>query len=182
MEDCDCQIHTLSTQLNEILHAFTDLQQSHQLLQDTVRLNDQEVDEEIASLHSQLGFLRDEHTPTPNLSIFAMADPNQPPSIPTSPTPHVATVPNPITSKPNLKPAKPDAWDGTNHDAKSFWNRVLNYLGSFSGTAFSKPVMFILSLTTHVKSQSWTNTRQDWLANCLTCLLLTIAELLEDFV
>ena len=111
-----------------------------------------------------------------------MADPNQTPSIPTSSTPHVATVPNPITSEPNLKPAKPDAWDGTDHDAKPFWNRVLNYLGSFSGMAFSKQVVFVLSLTTHAKSQSWTNTRQDWLTNCPTHLPLTIMELLEDFV
>ena len=147
-----------------------------------VRLNDQEVDKEIASLCSQLGFLRDKCAPTPNLSIFAMADPKQPPSIPTSPTPHIATIPNPITSEPNLKPAKPDAWDGTDRDAKPFWNRVLNYLGSFSGTVFSKQVMFVLSLTIYAKSQSWTNTRQDWLVNCSTCLPLTITELLEDFV
>jgi len=52
----------------------------------------------------------------------------------------------------------------------------------FSGTAFSKQVMFILSLTTHAKSQSWTNTCQDWLTNCPTCLPLTIAQLLKDFV
>ena len=73
-------------------------------------------------------------------------------------------------------------WDGTDRDAKPFRNRVLNYFGSFSGTAFSKQVVFVLSLTTHAKSQSWTNTRQDWLANNPAQLLPTIPELLEDFV
>jgi len=56
-EDHDHCIHALSTQLNKILQAFTGLQWSHQLLQDTVRLNNQEVDEEIATLYSQLNFL-----------------------------------------------------------------------------------------------------------------------------
>ena len=165
MEDHDRQIHTLSTQLNEILQAFTDLQRSHQLLQDMVRLNGQEVDKEIASLCFQLSFLQDKHALTPNLSIFAMADPNQPPSISTSPTPHVATIPNLITSRPNLKPAKPDMWDSTDYDTKPFQNRVLNYLGLLSGMAFSKQVVFVLSLMTHashspgqthIKTGSWT--------------------------
>jgi len=185
MEDRDHRIHVLSNQLNEILQAFTGLQRSHQLLQDTVRLNDQEVDEEIATLHSQLDFMQDEHPPTPNLSIFATADANQPPSLPTSPHLQVAAIPNPTvssTAEPNLKPVKPDAWDSTDRDAKPFRNRVLNYLGSFSGTAFSKQVVFVLSLMTHAKSQSWTNTRQDWLANNPSRLLLTIAGLLEDFI
>jgi len=57
MEDCDRHIHTLNTQLNDILQAFTGLQQSHQLLQDTVRVNNQDVDEEIFILRSQLDFL-----------------------------------------------------------------------------------------------------------------------------
>jgi len=168
MEDRDRCIHVLSNQLNEILQAFTGLQRSHQLLQDTVRLNDQEVDEEIATLRSQLDFMRDERPPTPNLSIFAMADANQPPSLPTSPHLQVAAIPNPTvssTAEPNLKPVKPDAWDSIDRDAKPFRNRVLNYLGSFSGTVFSKQVVFVLSLTTHAKSQSWTNTCQDWLVN-----------------
>jgi len=152
-----------------------------------VQLNDQEVDEEIATLRSQLDFLRGERLPTPSLSaIFTTANPNQQPlPISTSPTPRVAAIPNPIpsnTSEPNLKPAKPDAWDGTDHDAKPFQNRVLNYLGSFSGTAFSKQVVFMLSLMTHVKSQSWTNTCQDWLANNPARLLPTIPELLENLV
>ena len=42
--------------------------------------------------------------------------------------------------------------------------------------------MFVLSLTTHAKSQSWTNTRQDWLANAPNRLPTTIASLLDDFV
>jgi len=106
------------------------------------------------------------------------------PPVQTTPAPQVVTIPNPIvsTSKPNLKPAKPDAWDGTERDAKPFQNRVLNYLGLFSGTAFSKQVVFVLSLTTHAKSQSWTNTRQDWLANCPDRLPPTIPALLDDFV
>ena len=148
-------------------------------------INDQEVDEEIATLRSQLDFMRDKHPPTPNLSIFATADANQPPSLPTSPHLQVAAIPNPTvssTAKPNLKPVKPDAWDGTDRDAKPFRNRVLNYLGSFSGTAFSKQVVFVLSLTTHVKLQSWTNTHQDWLTNNPSRLPLTIAGLLEDFI
>ena len=72
-------------------------------------------------------------------------------------TPQVATIPNPTvsnTSEPNLKPTKPDVWNSTECDAKAFQSKVLNYLGFFSGTAFSKQVMFILSLTTHAKSQS----------------------------
>ena len=187
VEDRDHHVHSLNTQLNEILQALTALQRSHQLLQDAVRLNNQEVDEEIATLRSQLDFLRGERHSTPTLSaIFATADPNQQsPPILASPTPQVATIPNPIvsnTSEPNLKPAKPDAWDGTERDAKPFRNRVLNYLGSFSGTALSKQVVFVLSLTTHAKSQSWTNTRQDWLANSPARLPPTIPELLEDFV
>jgi len=48
--------------------------------------------------------------------------------------------------------------------------------------AFLKQVVFVLSLTTHAKSQSWTNTCQDWLANNPSRLPLTIAGLLEDFV
>jgi len=57
VEDRDRHIHTLNTQLNDILQAFTGLQRSHQLLQDTVRVNNQDVDEEIFTLHSQLNFL-----------------------------------------------------------------------------------------------------------------------------
>ena len=57
VEDHDHHVHTLNTQLNELLQAFTTLQWSHQLLQDMVWLNDQEVDEEIATLCSQLDFL-----------------------------------------------------------------------------------------------------------------------------
>jgi len=186
MEDHDHHIHGLSTQLNKILLAFTGLQRSHQLLQDMVRLNDQEVDEEIATLRSQLNFLQDKCVSTPNLSVFTTADPNQPPpSISVNPTPQTTTFPNPITSntsEPNLKPVKSDAWDGTDCDAKPFWNRVLNYLGLFSGMAFSKQVMFVLSLTTHTKSQSWTNTCQDWLTNNPARLPPTISGLLEDFV
>jgi len=185
MEDHDHRIHVLSNQLNEILQAFTGLQRSHQLLQDTVRLNDQEVDKEIATLCSQLDFMQDECPPTPNLSIFATADANQPPSLPTSPHLQVTAIPNPTvlsTAEPNLIPVKPNAWNGNNRDAKPFRNRVLNYLGSFSGMAFSKQVVFILSLMTHAKLQSWTNIRQDWLANNPSRLPLTIAGLLEDFV
>ena len=185
MEDHDCHIHALSTQLNKILQAFTGLQRNHQLLQDMVRLNDQEVDEEIATLHFQLDFIWDECLPTPNLSIFATADPNQPPSIPTSPHLQVTTISNPVvlsTAEPNLKPVKPDMWNSTDHNAKPFWNRVLNYLGSFSGMAFSKQIVFILSPMTHAKSQSWTNTHQNWLTNNPSRLPPTIARLLEDFI
>ena len=57
MEDHDRHVHNLNTQLNEILQAFTTLQWSHQLLQHTVWLNNQEVDEEITTLCSQLDFL-----------------------------------------------------------------------------------------------------------------------------
>jgi len=167
MEDRDRHIHTLNTQLNDILQAFTGLQRSHQLLQDTVRVNNQDVDEEIFTLCSQLNFLQGERLPTTTNPI-AMPDYNpQLPPVQTTPAPQVVTIPNPVvlTSEPNLKPAKPDVWDGTERDAKPFQNRVLNYLGSFSGTAFSKQVVFVLSLTTHAKLQSWTNTRQDLLAN-----------------
>jgi len=104
--------------------------------------------------------------------------PSPPAQLPESP-------PSPIQSPqipPNLKPAKPDAWESTDHDAKPFWNRVLNYLGSFSGMAFSKQVVFVLILTMHAKSQSWTNTRQDWLVNNPARLPPTIPELLEDFI
>jgi len=104
MEDRDRRIHVLSNQLNEILQAFTGLQRSHQLLQDTVRLNNQEVDEEIATLRSQLDFMRDEHPPTPNLSIFAMADANQLAPIsksPPSPTQPSRAPPNPTSNLSN---------------------------------------------------------------------------------
>ena len=43
-------------------------------------------------------------------------------------------------------------------------------------------MVFVLSLTTHTKSQSWTNTRQDWLANHPDRLPPTIPALLDDFV
>jgi len=52
----------------------------------------------------------------------------------------------------------------------------------FAGAAFSKQVVFVLSLTTHAKSQLWTNTRQDWLANTPAHLLQSIATLLDDFI
>jgi len=84
--------------------------------------------------------------------------------------------------KPNLKSAKLEAWNGTERNAKLFCNRVLNYLGSFSGALLSKQIMFALSLTTHTKSQSRMNTRQDWLANNPTHLLPTIMTLLDNFV
>ena len=48
--------------------------------------------------------------------------------------------------------------------------------------AFSKQVVFMLSLMMHTKSQSWTNTCQDWLANNPARLPPTIPELLEDFI
>ena len=186
VEDRDRHIHTLETQLNGVLQTLTTLQQSHQNLQDTVRLNSQEVDEEITTVRSQLDFLQGEHLLAQVTSIATIPD-QQPSTISTGPTPQVTTgpYPNPITSnpsEPNLKLAKPDAWDGTDRDAKPFRNRVLNYIGSFSGTAFSKQVVFILSLTTHAKSQSWTNTHQDWLANSPDRLPPNIPALLEDFV
>ena len=167
VEDCGRHIHTLNTQLNNILQAFTGLQRSHQLLQDMVQINNQDVDEEIFTLCFQLDFLRGECLPTTTNPVATPDYNPQLPPVQTTPTLQVVTIPNPIvsTSEPNLKPAKPDMWDGTEQDAKPFQNRVLNYLESFSGTAFLKQMVFVLSLTTHTKLQSWTNTCQDWLIN-----------------
>jgi len=126
VEDRDRHIHTLETQLNGVLQTLATLQQSHQNLQDTVCLNSQEVDKEITTVRSQLDFLRGEHLLAQVTSIATIPD-QQPSTISTGPTPQVMTgpYPNPITSnpsEPNLKPAKPDAWDGTDHDAKPFQN------------------------------------------------------------
>ena len=164
-----------------MLQTLADLQSSHQNLQDVVRQETQEIDEGFNAVHSQLDSLR-ERAPT-RLSLI--------PSLTTTPNPGSRTLevhPTPTpqatatSAEPNLKPAKPEAWDGTERDAKPFRNRVLNYLGSFAGAAFSKQVVFVLSLTTHAKSQSWTNTRQDWLANTPARLPQSIATLLDDFV
>jgi len=179
IESHDRCIHAIELQFNEVLQTLVALQLSHQNLQDTVRHSHQEVDEEVAALWSQLNFVRERHpiaAQIPALTIMPG---------PGSPIPPAATSQVPVTSnttEPNLKPAKPEAWNGTKRDAKPFRNQVLNYLGSFSGAPLSKQVIFILSLTTHAKSQSWTNTRQDWLANNPAHLPPTIMMLLDNFV
>ena len=182
IEDRDCQIHNLSIQLNGVLQALADLQSSHQNLQDTVWRDTQEIDEGFNALHSQLDSLHKRApiwlSPIPSLATTPNPESRSPEAHHSTPTPQ-ATV---TSTEPNLKPAKPEAWDGTECDAKPFRNRVLNYLGSFAGAVFSKQVVFVLSLTTHAKSQSWTNTCQDWLANTPAHLPQSIAMLLDDFV
>ena len=176
IEGRDRRIHSIELQFNDVLQTLASLQLSHQSLQDTVHHGHQDVDEEVAALRSQLDTLRER--PPPTSTIITTLEPG-------SPVPPVTVTQAPITSntpEPNLKPAKPEAWNGTERDAKPFRNRVLNYLGSFSGAPLSKQVVFALSLTTHAKSQSWTNTRQDWLANNPTRLPPTITTLLDDFV
>jgi len=182
IEDRDHQIHNLSIQLNGVLQALADLQSSHQNLQDTVWRDTQEIDEGFNALHSQLDSLHKRApiwlSPIPSLATTPNPESRSPEAHHSTPTPQ-ATV---TSTEPNLKPAKPEAWDGTECDAKPFRNRVLNYLGSFAGAVFSKQVVFVLSLTTHAKSQSWTNTCQDWLANTPAHLPQSIAMLLDDFV
>jgi len=183
IETCDRHVHAIELQFNEVLQTLASLQLSHQNLQDAVCHGHQEVDEEVAALRSQLDFVRERplvttqtHTHTPKPSITPG---------PGSPVPPAAMIQAPVTSNtpgPNLKPAKPEAWNGTECNAKPFCNRVLNYLGSFSGAPLLKQVVFTLSLMTHAKSQSWTNTCQDWLANNPARLPPTIAILLDDFV
>ena len=179
IKSCDRRIHAIELQFNEVLQTLVALQLSHQNLQDTVRHSHQEVDEEVAALQSQLDFVRERHPVAAQIpALTIMPGPG-------SPIPPAATSQVPVTSnttKPNLKPAKPEAWNGTERDAKPFRNRVLNYLGSFLGVPLSKQVVFILSLTTHAKSQSWTNTCQDWLANNPAHLPPTITMLLDNFV
>jgi len=177
IEGRDHHIHSIELQFNNMLQTLTALQLSHQTLQDTIYCGHQDIDEEVAALWSQLDLLQEQPPITAPMLVIAPS--------PENPIPLVTSTQAPITSnisEPNLKPTKLEAWNGTEHDAKPFCNRVLNYLGSFSGAPLSKQVVFILSLTTHVKSQSWTNTCQDWLANNPTRPLPTITMLLDDFM
>jgi hypothetical protein len=91
-------------------------------------------------------------------------------------------IPSNAHSESILKPLKPDAWNGRQDDVKPFRNCVINYLTSFSGTSLSKQLLFILSLTTHSKASSWTNTRHDWLANDPDRLPQSATRLLDSFV
>jgi len=147
-----------------------------------IRCDALEVDEGITALHSQLDSLREwpPAPPSPILSLALTPDSGGPLSGILSPMPTLrATAP---PGELNLKPAKPEAWNSSKHNAKPFRNWVLNYLESFAGTAFSKQVVFVLSLTMHTKSQSWTNTHQDWLGNTPARLLHSVTVLLDDFV
>jgi len=179
IESRDRRIHAIELQFNEVLQTLAALQLSHQNLQDTIHHSHQEVDEEVVALWSQLNFVRERHPIAAQIPVLTITPG------PGSPIPPATTSQVPVTSnttKLNLKPAKPEVWNGTKRDAKPFRNRVLNYLGSFSGAPLSKQVVFILSLTTHAKSQSWMNTCQDWLANNPAHLPPTITMLLDDFV
>ena len=172
----DHQIHSIELQFNNVLQTLASLQLSHQSLQDTIHHGHQDIDKEVAALWSQLNTLQEQ--PPPMSTIITTLEPG-------SPTPSVTMMQAPITSntpKPNLKTAKLEAWNRTEHNAKPFCNRVLNYLGSFSSTPLLKQVVFALSLMTHAKSQSWMNICQDWLANNPTRLPPTIMTLLNDFV
>ena len=177
IKGCDRHIHSIELQFNNVLQALAALQLSHQTLQDTVHHGHQDINEEVTALWSQLNVPQEQPPITAPTLIITPSPGNPIPSVTSTQTPITSNTP-----EPNLKPAKPEAWNRTECDAKPFRNRVLNYLGSFSGTLLSKQVVFILSLTTHAKFQLWTNTRQDWLANNPTHLLPTIMMLLDDFM
>jgi len=151
IESRDRRVHAIELQFNEVLQTLVALQLSHQNLQDPIRHSHQEVDEEVAALRSQLDFVQERHPVAAQIPALTIT------LGPGSPIPPAATSQVPVTSNTaelNLKPAKPEAWNRTECDAKPFRNQVLNYLGAFSGAPLSKQVVFILSLTTHTKSQS----------------------------
>ena len=105
-----------STPSNSVLQTLTSLQLSHQSLQDTIHHGHQDVDEEVAALQSQLNILQERPS-----SIVTTLEPGSPP-------PSVTMMQAPImlnTPESNLKPAEPEAWNGTECDAKPFRNRVL---------------------------------------------------------